>query len=192
MNNKIKTMAGLALLTALIAVLQFVGGMIPPVGGFSISLVLIPIVIGAAIYGPAAGAFLGGVFGAIVTANCISGADIGGAMVFQANPALCILVVMAKGILAGLAAGWMYRLLKEKNAYLAMLVCAIVCPVINTGLFVACMLTFFRPVLAVWAGGGDILAYVLTGLVLCNFLPELIINVIFGTVGQRILKTVRS
>ena len=42
MNNKIKTMAGLALLTALIAVLQFVGGMIPPVGGFSISLVLIP------------------------------------------------------------------------------------------------------------------------------------------------------
>ena len=192
MNSKIKTMVGLALLTALVAVLQFVGAMIPPVGGFSISLVLIPIVIGAAMYGPAASAFLGAVFGAIVTANCINGTDVGGAMVFQANPFLCILVVMAKGTLAGLASGGVYRLLKDANPYLSMLLCAIVCPVVNTGLFVVCMLTFFRPVLAAWAGGGEIISYVLSGLVLCNFVPELIINVVFGTVGQRILKTVRS
>lgn len=189
MNTKTKTMVGIALLIALVIVLQFVGGMIPPVGGFSISLVLIPIVIGAAIYGPGAGALLGGVFGVIVTINCINGTDVGGAMVFQANPALCIAVVLAKGILAGLAAGWVYRLLKNKNPYLAMLGCAIVCPVVNTGLFVACMLAFFRDVLSAWAGGGDILAYVLTGLVLANFVPELIINVVFGTVGQRIIKT---
>lgn len=189
MNTKTKTMVGIALLIALVIVLQFVGGMIPPVGGFSISLVLIPIVIGAAIYGPGAGALLGGVFGVIVTINCINGTDVGGAMVFQANPALCVAVVLAKGILAGLAAGWVYRLLKNKNPYLAMLGCAIVCPVVNTGLFVACMLAFFRDVLSAWAGGGDILAYVLTGLVLANFVPELIINVVFGTVGQRIIKT---
>lgn len=189
MNNKTKTMVGIALLIALVIVMQFIGGMIPPIGGFSISLVLIPIVIGAAAYGPGAGALLGGVFGVIVTINCINGTDVGGAMVFQANPALCVAVVMAKGILAGFAAGWVYRLLKGKNPYLAMLCCAIVCPVVNTGLFVACMLTFFREVLSAWAGGGDILSYVLTGLVLANFVPELIINVVFGTVGQRIMKT---
>ena len=51
---------------------------------------------------------------------------------------------------------------------------------------------FFRDVLAAWAGGGDILSYVLTGLVLANFVPELLINVIFGTAGQRILKTVKK
>lgn len=189
MNTKIKTMVGIALLIALVVVLQFVGGMIPPIGGFSISLVLIPIVIGAAVYGPGAGALLGGVFGLIVTANCINGTDVGGAMVFQANPVLCVIVVLAKGILAGFAAGWVYRLLKNKNGYLAMLCAAIVCPVVNTGVFVACMLTFYRDVLSAWAGGGDILSYVLTGLVLANFVPELIINIVFGTVGQRILKT---
>ena len=91
MNNKLKKMVGLALLIALVVVLQFVGGMIPPVGGFTISLVLIPIVIGAALYGPGAGAFLGAVFGVIVTINCVNGTDVGGAMVFQANPILCAL-----------------------------------------------------------------------------------------------------
>ena len=168
MNNKLKTMVGIALLIALVVVLQFVGGMIPPIGGFTISLVLIPIVIGAALYGPGAGAFLGAVFGVIVTINCINGTDPGGAMVFQANPLLCVLVVLAKGTLAGLAAGWVYKLLKAKNGYVAMLCAAIICPVVNTGLFVVCMLSFFKDVLAVWAGGGDIIAYVLTGLILAN------------------------
>ncbi len=189
MNNKTKKMVGIALLIALVIVMQFIGGMIPPIGGFSISLVLIPIVIGAAVYGPGAGALLGGVFGVIVTINCINATDVGGAMVFQANPALCVAVVMTKGILAGFAAGWVYRLLKGRNPYLAMLCCAIVCPVVNTGLFVVCMLTFFREVLSAWAGGGDVLSYVLTGLILANFVPELIINVVFGTAGQRIMKT---
>ena len=192
MNNKLKTMVGIALLIALVVVLQFVGGMIPPVGGFTISLVLIPIVIGAALYGPGAGAFLGAVFGVIVTINCINGTDPGGAMVFQANPLLCVLVVLAKGTLAGLAAGWVYRLLKDKNGYVAMLCAAIICPMVNTGLFVVCMLSFFKDVLAAWAGGGDIIAYVLTGLILANFVPEMIINIVFGTAGQRIIKIVKQ
>lgn len=192
MNTKIKNMVGMALLMALVIVLQFVSGMIPAVGGFSISLVLIPIVVGAAIYGPGAGALLGGVFGVVVTVNCINGTDIGGAMVFQANPALCVAVVLAKGILAGFAAGWAYCLLKKKNGYVAMLCCATVCPVVNTGLFVTCMMLFFKDILAAWAGGGDVLAYVLTGLILANFVPELIINVVFGTAGQRMIKLVKK
>ena len=185
-------MVGVSLLIALVVVLQFLSGMIPPIGGFSISLVLIPIVIGTAVYGPGVGALLGGVFGLIVTINCINGTDLGGAMVFQANPFLCILVVLAKGILAGLAAGWVYKLLKSKSAYRAMLCCAIVCPLVNTSVFVVCMLTFFKDVLAAWAGGGNIMAYVLSGLVLANFVPEMIINIVFGTAGQGVLKAVKK
>ena len=184
-NQKIKRMAAVALLMALVVVMQFVSGLIPPVGGFSISLVLIPVVLGSALYGPGVGALLGGTFGVIVFINCVTGADPGGAMVFQANPVLCFLVVMAKGMLAGLASGWVYRLLKCKNTYLAMLCAAIICPVINTGVFVMCMLTFFKDVLSAWAGGGDLLAYILTGLVVANFLPEMIINVVFSPAGQR-------
>lgn len=192
MNSKVRKMVGLAVLMALVIVLQFLSGVIPPIGGFSISLVLIPIVIGAALYGPGAGAFLGGVFSTVVIINCINGTDVGGAMVYQANPVLCIVVVAAKGILAGFAAGMIYKLLKGKNPYVAMLCSAVICPLVNTGLFVVCMLTFFKDVLAAWAGGGNILAYVLTGLVLANFVPEMIINVVFGTVGQRIIGTVKK
>lgn len=191
-NENIRRMAGIALLMALVVVLQFVGGMIPPVGGFSISLVLIPIVLGAAMFGPSAGALLGLAFGVVVLINCITGTDVGGAMVFQANPFLCILVVLSKGTLAGLGSGFVYQLLEKKNRYVAMLLAAIVCPVINTGVFVLFMWFCFIDVLAVWAGGGDILGYVLTGLILCNFVPELMVNVVFSPFGQRIIQTVRN
>ena len=191
-NSKIGQMAAVALLMGLIVVLQLLSGTIPPVGGFTISLVLIPIVLGGALFGAKTGALLGGVFGIIVMIGCITGTDVGGAMVFQANPVLCFLVVMGKGILAGLISGWIYKLIHGKNAYIAMLAAAIVCPTVNTGVFVVCMLTFFKDVLAAWAGGGDILAYVLTGLVLANYVPELLINVIFSPAGQRILHSIQK
>ncbi len=191
-RNGIKRMAVMAMLMALIVVLQFVSGMIPPIGGFTISLVLIPIVIGAAVYGIRAGAILGATFGIIVLINCITGADVGGHMVFQASPLLCALVVVGKGVLAGAASGWVYRILKNKNAYIAMLLAAIVCPIVNTGTFLLCMAVFFIDVLSAWAGGGDILGYILSGIVLVNFLPELIINIVFGMAGQGVIKAIEK
>ncbi|MBQ3055003.1 MAG: ECF transporter S component [Oscillospiraceae bacterium] len=191
-RNQIQKMVGIALLMALVLVMQTIGGMIPPIGGVSISLVLIPIVIGAAVYGIGAGALLGATFGVIVYINCVTGADPGGAMVFHANPVLCFLVVMAKGILAGVVSGVVYRALSGKNAYLAMFVAALVCPLVNTGVFVVCMLTFFVDVLAAWAGGGAILGYVLTGLILANMLPEVLINIVFSPASARIAKAVKK
>ena len=191
-NKGIMKMVGIAFMMALVIVMQSLSGIIPPIGGFSISLVLIPIVLGAAVYGPGAGALLGATFGLIVYINCVTGADPGGAMVFQASPVLCFLVVLGKGTLAGLAAGVVYKLLKNKNAYLAMMAAAIVCPIVNTGVFVASMFLFFIDVLAAWAGGGNIVGYVLTGLILANFVPELIINIVFSPAGQRIYQVVQK
>ena len=191
-KQKIKRMVGIALLMALVVVMQFLTGIIPPIGGFSISLVLIPIVLGAAAFGPGAGALLGACFGVVVYINCVTGADPGGAMVFQANPILCFLVVMGKGVLAGTASGFVYKLISRWNSYIAMLVTAIVCPLVNTGVFVACMFAFFIDVLSAWAGGGDLVGYVMTGLILANFVPELIINIGFSPAGQTILMAVRK
>ena len=191
-NAKIKRMVGIALLMALVVVLQFVGGMLPSIGGFSFSLVLIPIVLGAAVFGPGAGGLLGATFGVVTFINCVNGTDLGGAMVFQANPALCFLVVLGKGVLAGVAAGWVYRLLEGKNRYIAMLCAAIVCPVVNTGVFLACMAAFFMDVLTAWADGKAVVGYVLSGLVLANFVPELIINVVFSPASVRICQVVKK
>ena len=74
-NKQIKRMAVVGLLMAIVVVMQFISGVIPPVSGFSISLVLIPVVLGSALYGPGAGALLGGTFGAIVFIHCIPGSD---------------------------------------------------------------------------------------------------------------------
>ena len=179
--KNVKKMTGVALLMALVVVLQLLGGMIPPVGGFTISLVLIPIVMGAALYGPQTGALLGAAFGVVVVIGCISGTDVGGAMV--------LLVVMGKGILAGFLSGVVYAALKQKNSTLAMVLAAAVCPVVNTGTFVLCMAAFFMDVLSVWAGGSNVLGYILSGLMLCTFVRELVINLIFSGAGARILKS---
>ena len=191
-SKNIKRMVATALLMAMVIVLQFVSAALPTIGGFSISLVLLPIVVGSAIYGPGTGALLGGTFGAIVAINCMTGFDKGGAMVFQANPLLCVIVVMLKGILAGSASGLVYKLVCKWNELIGMLLAAIVCPVVNTGVFLGCMALFFKDVLSAWAGGGDILAYMLSGIVLINFVPELIINVVFSPAGHTIVKAVRK
>ena len=192
-NAKIKRMVGIALLMAMVIVLQFVGSMIPPIGGtVSISLVLIPIVVGAAIYGASAGAILGLTFAVVTIVNCITGADPGGAMVFQANHLLCILVVSGKSVLCGLASGWVYALISPKSRYVAMLCAAIICPIVNTGVFVTCMLLWFKPILSVWAGGTDVITYVLTALILCNFVPELILNIVFSPAGHQITRIVKK
>ena len=192
-NGKIKRMVGMAFLIAMIIVLQLIGGIIPPIGGVSISLVLIPIVVGAAVFGPSGGAILGAAFGIIVYIACVNGTDPGGPMVFQANPWLCFIVVLGKGILAGALSGLVYRLLKARNVngYVAMLMAAIVCPVVNTGVFLTCMALFYGDVLTAWANGSPVLTYVLSSLVLLNFVPELVLNVIFSPAGERIVKEVK-
>lgn len=101
-------LVGTALLTAIVVVLQLVGGAIK-IGTFSISLVLMPIVVGAALFGIWSGAWLGLVFGVMVMAT-------GDAALFLAvNVPGTIITVLAKGILAGLAAGAVYKFLEKRT-----------------------------------------------------------------------------
>ena len=136
-RKQTEKLALMALLTAITAVLAYFGGFIKIGGLASISLTLIPVVIGAALCGPYAGAWLGGVAGAIffTTADAIFwfGLSIPGT----------VITVMVKGILSGLLAGIAYKLLANFNRYLAVFVSAIVCPVVNTGIFLLGSLIFF-------------------------------------------------
>ena len=79
-NAKTNTykLTGLGILTAIIVVLQVFTTFVH-FGPFSITLALIPIVVGAAMYGKGAGAYLGAVFSVVVVIMCITGGDPGGA-----------------------------------------------------------------------------------------------------------------
>ena len=64
-QSKTLRLAQLALLAAIIIVLQQIVIPLPGPGNLTLSLVLIPIVVGAVLFGPVSGAILGGVFGAV-------------------------------------------------------------------------------------------------------------------------------
>lgn len=189
--GKTQRMVGLAIFTAIIIVLQLVATFIK-FGPFSITLAMIPIVVGAAVYGAGAGAYLGGVFGVVVIICCITGADPGGAIVWNANPFLCVVVCMIKGCAAGFVAGLMYRLIAPKSVLGGTIVAAILSPIVNTGLFYLGMTLFFRPVLLSWTGETDVLYNIIIGLLGVNFLVELGVNVVLSPIVVRILKAVKA
>ena len=181
-------MAGLAIFTAIIVVLQVLCTFIR-FGPFSITLALAPIIIGTAMYGKGAGAYLGGVFGAVVLITGLFGWDGGTVMLLMGiNPVGCILICLVKGIAAGFFAGLCYELLAKKNDKLGVLISGVVCPVVNTGLFIVGMLVFFFDTLSGWAGGQDLLLYIIVGLTGINFLVELAVNIVLSSGITQIIR----
>lgn len=189
-KDKTVRLVSLGVLSAIIIVLQVVTTYFPT-KPFAITLSLIPIIIGSALFDEKAGALLGGVFSVVVIIMCISGADAGGAMVWNSNPFLCVLVCMTKGICAGYVSGLLYKLISKKNSIVATIVAGISAPIVNTGIFIVGLVLFFRPVLNSWSGGSDVLYYVLFGLTGINFLIELGVNMILSPVIVKILKAVK-
>lgn len=178
-NTKTSKIVGLGLFTAIVVVLQFLGSFIK-FGPFSITLVLAPIVIGAALYRIGAGAYLGLVFGATVL---ISG---DAAAFLTINPIGTVIIVLLKGMLAGLAAGLVYSLISKASSLAGVIVAGVVCPIVNTGIFLAgCYIFFQEWLVAVFGTTGFVT--VVAGLVGVNFLIELGINMVLSTAIVKII-----
>ena len=179
----VKKLTYVALLTALVFVLQFFFSGFR-LGTFTVSVVLVPIVLGAALAGPLAGLWLGLVFGVAVLAS-------GDAALFYGFNAFgTIVTVLLKGALAGLVTGLVYRALASVNRTLSSAVSAVVCPIVNTGVFLIGCRVFFWDLLGQWAQegyGNNVVAYAFLGLVGANFLFEVGFNLILAPVILRIL-----
>lgn len=190
-SEKTRRLTGLALLTAIVAVLQVVASFIK-FGPFTITLALAPILIGAALYGPKAGAYLGGVFGLVVLIACILGWDPGGSTLWNANPFLTACICLVKGIAAGAAAGAVYRaVVGGSRAHGRMMtgsiVAGIVSPLVNTGLFVLALTLLFHDILVTWAAGSELIYYIVFVLTGINFVLELVLNLVLSTVIVRVV-----
>ena len=199
-NQKILRMVEMAMLVALVVALQMLSAMIPPIAGaVSITLTLVPVVVGAILFGKKGGAVLGFTFGLIVLINCITGLDVGGNILWNANPLLTALVCFVKGIAAGFVPALLYEAVKGKKEtvsggrkYAAALVAALSAPLVNTGLFVCGMLLFFMEILRAWSGGTNMASYILLGLAGLNFLVEFLINMILTPAIVRIVEAVKK
>jgi len=183
----------LALLTATVIVLQALATYIP-VYPFKLTLALVPIVIGAALISPFAGAWLGFVFGVVVIIFSIITSDLSFMAFFYFSPLATIFVILIKGTLAGFAAGWVYRLLEAKNKMAATFTAAVVCPVINTGIFITGVYLFFIPLVNEWGatGAAEVASFVFIAMVGINFPIELCINLVLSPTIVRLIKYGRN
>lgn len=170
----------LAVLVALVVVLQCLGGYFK-IGATSLSFVLVPIVLGGMLLGVWAGALLGFIFGLIVLIYGITGADQFTYMLFTAQPFLTSIICLGKGILAGLVSGLLYKVISNKNRYVAVFVAAAAAPIVNTGLFIAGAFCMTGTMAELFGVQGQSLVYFL--FITCagiNFLIELAINLVFS------------
>lgn len=187
-SEKIHRMVGTAVLTAVVVVVYLLtmGLMIGP---FNITFALIPIVVGAALYGWQAGGWLGLVFGAMVLFT-------GGANAFLViNVPGTIITVLLKGAAAGVVPALIYKALEKKNVWAATICAAVAAPIANTGIFLLGCLAFFMDTLAEWAAGfgfENVTVYIFTGLVGVNFLVELGTNLLLSSVIVRIVDIAKN
>ena len=149
----------LALLTAIVVVLQLLGSFIR-IGPASVSLVLVPIVIGAALISIPSGAWLGLVFGFVVLIT-------DGLYFLGIHPIGTIVTILIRGMLAGLFAGIIYHLISKKNKTIAIVCAAVICPMVNTGIFLLGLYLFFQAYFLILSPAAFI-----------NFPAELILNLV--------------
>lgn len=133
-----------AMLTAIIAVMAFTPLGYLRIGPLELTLIMIPVIIGAVSCGPAVGAFLGGVFGVTSFIQCFMGSPLGAILVSVSMWKTFIVCVVSR-ILAGLLCGLLFRICakhdkKQGWSYIAASICG---ALLNTVFFLGLLALLF-------------------------------------------------
>ena len=193
-NEKISRMVQIAILLAVVIVLQCFLGSIK-VGATSFSVVLVPIVVGAIILGPGAGALLGFAFGLVVLIYGITGQDVFTNLLFLEHPVFTAVICLGKGAAAGWGAGMVYRLLSKTSSLWASVAAAATAPILNTGLFILGGLTMIRDTLEANLasfGADSVVVFLVIGCAGANFLVEFFVNMVLSPGIYRIVTVVKT
>lgn len=180
-SEKIKKLVGLAIFVCLVVVLQVLSNYIQ-IGQVSITLALIPIVVGSIIYGPWTGFLLGAVCGLTIF---FGPGTI--AIFWPLGIVRTFFVCILKTGLAGLAAGYIYKIFKNKNV--GVVLASISVPIINTGLFALAAYFLYYDLLADNAGatGQNIAAFLFLTFIGFNFIIEFVVNSLLSPVVLRLV-----
>ena len=169
-KNKFSTkyLVEMALLVAIILLMAFT-----PIGyiktaGLEITLIVVPVAVGAVTLGPTAGAILGGVFGITSFIQCFGMSQFG-ALLLGINPFLTFLVCVPTRILMG----W--------------LTASLCCPLLNTTFFMGTLVTLFASTMRESFGMGKVLPFIFA-FVGVNGVVEAIVCFVVGTAISMALK----
>lgn len=138
-----KMIATVGVLLAIELVLQLIGNYVMIPGGFAnLNFSLIIIALGAILYGPVVGGFLGLVSGVLTlfSPSTIS-------FFFSVSPIGTILACILKTTLAGVVTGFVMKPFRSKNEIAGAILVSILVPFINTGVFIIFCLLFFMDIL---------------------------------------------
>lgn len=186
-----KRITGIAVLLALVIVLQAALGTVQ-IGMVQLNFTLIPIVLGAILYGSAVGGFLGFACGLVVLIQVIMGGSPFYVIIWANTPFITVLTCIVKTTVAGFVAGWLFKLVSKKNTLVGVFTASAAVPVINTGLFIVGCLLMNESILAFQqtlpdVGGMNVLVFILVVLVTFNFFVELAINLIVSPALHRVI-----
>ncbi len=143
-NFRTMRMVQLALFIAIIILMAFT-----PIGyiktpALEITLIVIPVTVGAIILGPTSGAILGGVFGITSFIQCF-GMSPFGAVLLGINPLATFILCMVPRILMGWLSGILFAALKkiDKSKVFSYAAASLAGPLLNTTLFMTVLVLFF-------------------------------------------------
>lgn len=143
-NSKLGYMIRLTVLTAIIILMQFtpLGYLKTP--AIEITFLVIPVVVGAIVLGPAAGAFLGGVFGLTSFIQCF-GASPFGAALLAIDPVYTFILCMIPRILFGWLTGLIFKALikVDKTKVASYFIASLSGALLNTIFFVGGLILLF-------------------------------------------------
>lgn len=187
-----KNIAYLAVLTALVIVLQTCSGFFT-FGTTSLSFVLVPIVLGSILLGVGAGAFLGAVFGLVVIFDAVGGLDPFTIVLLGDSPVFTVLLCLIKGIAAGVVPALLYKLISRKNKRAAVIAAAVSAPIANTGLFILGGLVLSDVLSANFvADGTTVIYFLIVGCAGVNFLIEFAINLVLSPALYTVTRVVEK
>ncbi len=140
-DNKILNETKIAVLIAIIILMAFT-----PIGylktaGVEITLITIPVIVGAVLMGRKVGAVLGLVFGATSFIQAFSGMSAFGLALFTINPIFCFIMCVPTRILVGYITGLFFEKTPDKSIFYFL--SGLVGSLLNTLLFVGTFLLFY-------------------------------------------------
>ncbi len=190
-----KNVAALAVLLALVIVLQAFGGSFS-IGIVSFNFSLIPIVLGALLLGAWGGLILGFANGVVVLIQVMMGIVPLYTIMWTYSPVITTLVCLLKTSVAGFVSGWLFSLLKDKHSRVGIFLCSGLVPIINTGLFILGCLTMWNTMeiaaTEIYGAGTNVIWFIFIGLVGINFLAEFAVNLLVAPALHTVYKVVEK
>lgn len=187
-----KYIVELALLIAIILLMAFT-----PIGyiktaGLEITLIVVPVAVGAVTLGPAAGAILGAVFGITSFIQCF-GMSAFGTILLEVNPFLTFLVCVPTRILVGWLAGCIYRGLRKTklSSAIAVTIANLCCPLLNTLFFMTALVTLFSGTMQEMFGMTKVIPFIVAFVGINGLIEAVVCFVVGAGISGALKKALR-